>query len=111
MKSLEFYKERIEDSIKDGLSYKKGEKEWTELLRGLGEKNKYEKMVAFFEMVKEVAPETLADKILYFLQKNNHVDELPFSPDDFDFKGKIDRGGEHKIYLLESKKINYLPMY
>jgi len=110
MQSPEFYKERTENSIREGFFHKKGEKEWPDLLRGLGEKGKYEKMVSAFRIVKEIAPEMLTDRILKFIQKKEYSGQLPFNPNDFEFKGEIDKGGEHKVYLLESLK-GEIPSY
>lgn len=116
MKPLEFYKEKMTDAMQEGLSHEKGSKNWTELLNGLNQEGKYQKMISLVRIIKELAPGMVSDKLLNMLPKED-PSLLPFNPDKLEFKGKVDKGGEHKIFLLESTnkedpsyvlKMNYL---
>lgn len=98
MKSPEQYLSIFKKSMEDGLMHKKGSKKWPELLRGLGAEANDKKMAAVFSIIKELAPEALVKKLL-----NEDPSRLPFNPDQLEFKGRIDKGWEHMIYLLESK--------
>lgn len=101
MKSFEFYQERMGDSLKEGLSHEKGSESVAKLLEGLSKEGKYQKMTSLIRIIGEFTPSILSDKILEFLNKQD-LSQLPFDPDKLNFKDEIGKGGEHKVFLLES---------
>lgn len=101
MKSLEFYKEKATDAMQEGLSHEKGSKNWEELLGGLKQEGKCQKVISLMRIIKELAPDMISEKIFNMLPKEDSS-LLPFNPDKLEFKGKIGKGGEHYVFLLES---------
>lgn len=105
MKPIEFYREKATDAIQEGLSHEKGSKKWKELLDGLKQEGKYQKMISLVRIIKELAPDMISSKLSDMLPKDD-PSLLPFNPDKLEFKGKVDQGGEHYIFLLESTNGN-----
>jgi hypothetical protein len=101
MKSLEFYRERVEDALREGLNDHQDKKDWQELLSGLKQPAKYPKVVALLGIIKRLAPDMVTKKVLAILPQDD-PSRLPFNPKKLEFKGNLGRGGEHKVYMLES---------
>ncbi len=87
--------------MREGLAHNKGSKNWPELLGELTKKGKYQKVMSLVRIMKELAPEMISDEILKMLPEDD-PSRLPFNPDKLEFKGRVGKGGEHKVYLLES---------
>lgn len=101
MRPLEYYKDRTEEAVREGLAHDKGSKNWSELFSELNKKGKYQKVMSLMRIMKELAPEMVSDKILKILPRDD-PSRLPFNPDKLEFKGRVGKGGEHKVYLLEA---------
>jgi hypothetical protein len=109
MKSMEFYKGRFADTIEEGFSEPKGVKNLSELFNELGQKGKCQKIKTLVQIINELAPQMVTDKILEMFPKED-PSKLPFNPEKLEFKDRVGKGGEHDVYLLESTKLN-LPSY
>ena len=101
MRPLEYYVDKTEEAVREGMARGKESQNWPELLGELTKKGKYQKVMSLVRIMKELAPEMISDKILKMLPQDD-PSRLPFNPDKLEFKGRIGKGGEHKVYLLES---------
>lgn len=102
MKSLEYYKERFSEATEEGLRHEKGSIDWAEFIRSFSQKGKYNKVTSLIRLIKELAPGMVSENLLKIIPKDDPTN-LPFNPDKLEFRGKIGKGGEHKVFLLEAK--------
>jgi len=67
-------------------------------------KSKYEKILSFLRLAKNILPEKIANICSDKLKSGLYSEKpMPFNPEKYKFKEKIGKGGGCRVYLLESQ--------